>query len=214
MSLPEPPPTSNAEAEAVQRFYRFHSLIYDWTRWPVLVGRRRAVELLALRPGDSVLEIGCGTGLTFPPLQTHLDPERGRIVGVDFSAAMLRQAGRRVAARGWRNVELVLADATTLRLEREFDAVIFAFSLTLIPDFEGALCRAVEHLRAGGRLVVHDFSTFAAWGPVGVVPRAWLRMCHVRVDRPYIAVVERLCTGTSVCHGAGGYTFTLVAGKA
>src|SRR3990170_732430 len=61
-------------------------LVYDSTRWMILHGRRAAVELLALRPDSQVLEIGCGTGLNFRRLLEKLDPARGVLTGLDFSA--------------------------------------------------------------------------------------------------------------------------------
>lgn len=196
---------------AVQRFYRFHAGIYDATRWMILHGRRQAIRRLALRPDSRVLEIGCGTGLNFPYLLEHLDPRRGRIVGLDFSPDMLRRAQRRVAAAGWPHVELVHADAAQLSLPEHFDAILLAYSLSMIPDFQAALERACAHLEADGRLVVLDFGTFHGWGPLGALARAWLRANHVHVCRPYVDVLRTLLRRVEVHHGAGGYNFIAVA---
>ncbi len=195
---------------SVQRFYRYHALVYDHTRWMILHGRRRAVRELNLKPDARLLEIGCGTGLNFRFAQEQLDPRRSRLVGVDFSADMLRVAEARVHDRGWRNVELVNADATTLDLGEQFDGVFFAYSLTMIPDYRAALQRGREHLRPGGRLVVLDFGAFQHWGPLAPVMRAWLRANHVETTRPYLDAAREIFPELRVIHWMGGYNFTAV----
>lgn len=194
----------------MQRFYRFHASVYDLTRWTILHGRRRAVERLGLRRDAEVLEVGCGTGLNFRYVLDKLDPQRGRLVGLDFSADMLRRAERRVVARGWTNVELVQGDATTMRLGRAFDGILFAYSLTMIPEWPRAIDRAAEHLKPGGRLVVLDFSTFEGWGPLGAAMRGWLRWNHVETRRPYVEKLREAFPGLEVTHWLGGYNFTAV----
>lgn len=196
---------------AVQRFYRYHALVYDKTRWMILHGRRRAVEALQVRRDASVLEIGCGTGLNFRYVLEHLDPQRGRLLGLDFSADMLRQASRRVERAGWRNVELIQGDATQLRLGRTFEGILFAYSLTMIPDWPAALRSAREHLAPGGRLVVLDFGTFDGWGPLAPVMRAWLRANHVETRRPYVETMREVFGDVRVQTWGGGYNFTAVA---
>jgi demethylmenaquinone methyltransferase/2-methoxy-6-polyprenyl-1,4-benzoquinol methylase len=68
--------------------------------------RRRIVERLPLRPGDVVIDVGCGTGLCFPFLLERVGPA-GAVVGVDAAPEMLEIAAERASAHGWRNVQLV-----------------------------------------------------------------------------------------------------------
>jgi ubiquinone/menaquinone biosynthesis C-methylase UbiE len=194
----------------VQRFYRYHAYVYDFTRWTILHGRRRATERLELRPDASMLEIGCGTGLNFRYVLDKLDPQCGRLTGLDFSADMLHQAEKRVTSRGWSNVELVQGDATTMQLGRKFDGILFAYSLTMIPDWPSAIDRVAEHLKPGGRLVVLDFSTFEGWGPLGAIMRGWLRLNHVEPSRPYIEKLREHFPKLNVTYWLGGYNFTAV----
>ncbi len=193
---------------SVQRFYRYHAYVYDSTRWMILHGRARAVRALGLRPESSVLEIGCGTGLNFRLVLDRLDPARGHMTGLDFSADMLRRAEARVASAGWHNVELVQADATTMNLHRRFDAILFAYSLTMIPDWPAALQRAYEHLTPGGRVVVLDFGRFQRWGPLAPVMRAWLRANHVETLRPYVEKMREIFGEIQCTSWLGGYNFT------
>lgn len=198
---------------AVQSFYRYHASVYDWTRWAILHGRARAVERLGLPRDGRVLEVGCGTGLNFRFLQTALDPQRGRLVGLDFSGDMLRVAERRVEAKGWSNVELLQADATTMRFAEKFDGVLFAYSLTMIPDWPAALVQAAEALKPGGRVVVLDFSRFRSWGPLAPVMRGWLRANHVETMRPYEDRMRDVFAELDVYYWLGGYNFTAVGRK-
>lgn len=195
---------------AVQTFYRYHAYVYDWTRWMILHGRKQAVARLDLRPDGEVLEIGCGTGLTFRYLLDQLDPQRGRLVGLDFSPDMLRRARKRVAAHGWKNVELVEADAAKLDLGRRFDGILFAYSLTMIPDWQAAIDRAQQHLKPGGRMVVLDFGRFQRWGPLGAVMRGWLRLNHVETLRQYENRLHEVFPDLDVHHWLGGYSLTAV----
>ncbi|MFN0135495.1 MAG: class I SAM-dependent methyltransferase, partial [Phycisphaerae bacterium] len=139
-----------------------------------------------------------------------LDATRGKLVGLDFSADMLVQAQRRVDRAGWRNVELLQGDATTMNLGRTFDGILFAYSLTMIPDWPAALRRAWEHLRPGGRMVVLDFCTFDSWGPLAPVMRGWLRANHVETRRPYIEKMREIFPDLNVTTWMGGYNFTAV----
>jgi len=197
----------------VKRFYRYHAALYDVTRWAILHGRQQAIERLDLSPSSRMLEIGCGTGLNFGLILRRLDArEGGGLVGVDFSPDMLRRAERRVASRGWSNVRLVQADATDLRLDETFDAVLFAYSLSMIPAWQTALERAREHLTPGGRIVVLDFGRFRGWGPLAPLPRAWLRWHHVRVDEPYAESLGRLFADITVLRGLADSYF-IAAGR-
>jgi len=118
--------------------------------------RRRAVDALGLRPGQSVVEIGCGTGLNFALLQRAVGPE-GRIIGVDMTDAMLAQAAERVARRGWSNVELVRRDAAEFEFPAQVDGILSTFALTLVPEFDEVIRRGASSLTPGGRWVVADF---------------------------------------------------------
>jgi demethylmenaquinone methyltransferase/2-methoxy-6-polyprenyl-1,4-benzoquinol methylase len=82
---------------------------YDAETAPFDYYRRLAVDLLQLAPEDTVLDVGCGTGLCFPYVQQRIG-QRGRVIGVDRSSEMLQRASGRVADHGWRNVTLIEAD--------------------------------------------------------------------------------------------------------
>lgn len=96
--------------------------------------RKKAIAALELHKGDTVLEIGCGTGLNFPYLQKAVGPE-GKIIGLDLTDRMLDQARARVEEKGWSNVELVQADAAAYDFPTGLQGIISTFALTLSPDY-------------------------------------------------------------------------------
>jgi ubiquinone/menaquinone biosynthesis C-methylase UbiE len=117
--------------------------------------RRRAVVALGLKPGDTVLEIGAGTGRNLPYLLDAVGPS-GTVIAVDASAGMLAEARRLVERNGWSNVTFLQQDATRFELDRELDGVLFSLSYSALPEPRPALERAWERLRPGGRVVVMD----------------------------------------------------------
>lgn len=117
--------------------------------------RRRAVARLMLRRGDTVVEIGCGTGLNFALIQQGIGP-RGRLIGVDLSPEMLAQAAARVKRSGWDNVELVNAAAADYSFPKGVGGILSTFALTLEPDFDAVIERGAEALAPGRRWVVLD----------------------------------------------------------
>jgi demethylmenaquinone methyltransferase/2-methoxy-6-polyprenyl-1,4-benzoquinol methylase len=149
--------------DEVVNIYRKRARRYDYTaNLYYLIGvrewayRRRAIDALGLRPGDTVVEIGCGTGLNFSLLQEVVGPE-GRIIGVDLTDAMLEQARQRVAENGWSNVDLVLSDAASFQFPAGIDGIISTFALTLVPEYDQVIWNGSQALAPGKRWVVLDF---------------------------------------------------------
>lgn len=109
--------------------------------------QRAAVRRLEIAPGDVVLDVACGTGLTLGPLAERVGPA-GRVVGLDQSPEMLERARERVAAHGWRNVTLVRTAAQDAELDGVADGALFAFAHDVLVD-PVAVERIVALLRPG-----------------------------------------------------------------
>jgi demethylmenaquinone methyltransferase/2-methoxy-6-polyprenyl-1,4-benzoquinol methylase len=139
--------------------------------------RKSAVSALCLRPGETVVEIGCGTGLNFRYLQAEVG-ETGRIIGVDLTDAMLEKARGRVVRHSWKNVETVQGDAAAYRFPDNVHGVISTFALTLIPEYEAVMEHASRMLFPGGRFVILDLKKPDKW-PL------WLVRLGVFITKPF-----------------------------
>jgi SAM-dependent methyltransferase len=117
------------------------------------------MDALGVKPGERVLEVGCGPGTTAIELATRVAPD-GEVVGVDISPAMVAAATRRAAAAGVDNVRFVAANAQTENLGDDFDAVYSRFGVMFFSDPAAAFANIGRSLRAGGRLAC------VVWGPL------------------------------------------------
>ncbi len=117
--------------------------------------RARAVEKLELHRGQTVLEVGCGTGRNFQYLHAATGPT-GQIFGVDLSEQMLHRARMLCERHKWANVSLTRGDVLDYRVPAAVDAVLFSLSYSVMRDREPILRHAWSQLRPGGRLVIAD----------------------------------------------------------
>jgi SAM-dependent methyltransferase len=137
-------------------------------RW---VGRQAAqemrnVEMLeqllaaaAPKPGERVLDIGCGTGVTSVPYARAVGPS-GHVTGADISRPMLEAARRRVAEAGLSNVELILADAQVHPFAPDsYDLLTSRLGVMFFADPAAAFSNLIRALRPGGRLVMAVWAT-------------------------------------------------------
>lgn len=175
-------------------------------------GRRLGIAALNLRQGDLVLDVGCGTGLNFAGLRAAVGPT-GRVVGLDASAAMLGQAAARIVSAGWRNVELVQADATTVppellfeHLGRSCNGVVATYSLSLMHPWRAAWRTVLSLTAPAGRLAVVDLQR-----PSHVPrPAVWLAELACRIGgsdvdaHPWTAV-EQDCTRVRAAQAWAGH---------
>jgi demethylmenaquinone methyltransferase/2-methoxy-6-polyprenyl-1,4-benzoquinol methylase len=137
------------------KHYDLTSRLYPVPGYPQRAQRLRAAQALQLRPGDSVVDVACGTGLNFSLIEQAIGPE-GRVVGVDLTDAMLAQARHRMEARGWTNITLVQADAAEFDFPSGIDAILSTYALTQVPECGDVIARGAAALSRGGRWAVLD----------------------------------------------------------
>lgn len=161
-----------------QEFYTRWAHLYDVIarRSPGVHGlREAAVDALALRPGDAVVEMGCGTGANFPYLRDRVGPA-GTVVGVDFTPGMVGTAHRRIREEGWQNVHVVRGDATRPPM-CDADAVLSTFVSGMLADPAAAVRTWAALVGSDGRLGLLDLarSTSTAGAALNALFRAFVR---------------------------------------
>ena len=154
--------------EAVKAAYRRYANVYDAVFGPVLQpGRKAVIDALGCKPGERVLEVGVGTGLSLP-----MYPDSVRITGIDLSSEMLERARARVARRRLGNVEgLLEMDAEKMDFaDASFDKVV-AMYVVSVTDRPAQLLHELQRVcRPGGDIFIVN---------------------HVRSDNPLGGAVEK-----------------------
>jgi len=155
-------------AEASRRTERVYSVLarvydgfFDWALGP---GRRYAVKRLGVVPGDRVLEVGVGTGLSLP-----VYPTGAEVTGIDISEPMLERARARLEALGRDDVTLQRMDARAMAFpDGHFDRLLAPYVISVVADPEVVLREMVRVCRPGGTvIVVNHFQS-------GFPPLAWI----------------------------------------
>ena len=161
--------------------YRTQRHFYDLTRKYYLLGRDRLIRHLSPPPGGSVLEIGCGTGRNLI-VAARAWPD-ARFYGIDISEAMLETARAKVAKAGLTDkITLAQGDATAFDAQAlfgiaAFDRVFQSYTLSMIPDWQGAIREAAAKLGPGGRLDIVDF------GQQNGLPTIWRKLLFAWLAR-------------------------------
>jgi ubiquinone/menaquinone biosynthesis C-methylase UbiE len=119
----------------------------------------RTVERLAVQPGATVLDVGCGTGASAIPAAVQIGP-KGKVIAVDLADRLLEIARHKAAAQGLNNIEFRLGDMENLGYPDEFfDAVICVFAIFFVPDVAKQIRELWRMVRPNGQLAI------TTWGP-------------------------------------------------
>ncbi len=157
--------------QSIHGYYALHSRIYDLTRWTFLFGRESVLRRIAkISTPQRILEVGCGTGRNLRSLR-RIFPH-AEITGVDLSKDMLEIARKKTV-----NVRLV-EQAYDAPLGGDYDVVLFSYALSMFnPGWEEALKAARADVKAGGLIVILDFS-HTKFGFF----RRWMGVNHVHME--------------------------------
>jgi len=125
--------------------------------------RQLCIARLGLSEGATVVDLGCGSGLNQPYLAAAVG-ERGRVIGLDASNAMLAQALQRAQTEGYASrLQLIEADLRQLQTLRQqhaqldgVDAVVATLIFSVVPDWQAVFAEAFDLLRSGGRFAIMD----------------------------------------------------------
>lgn len=157
------------DAAYVERIYSSYSGIYDLIFGRVFHRSRcRAVGLLGLKPGDHVLEVGVGTGLSLP-----LYPRWCRITAIDLSDRMLAKSREKIVRHGLVHARVFRMDASATDFADDtFDGVNAAYVMSTLPDPEATLREMVRVCKPGGTIVL--LNHFRATHPLAARVERWL----------------------------------------
>ena len=165
-------PVSRREPDRARALesYRHIASGYDRATRAIAGKRERAISLLRLAPGATVLDAACGTGASLEALSHAVGPG-GRVIGVEQSAEMILQARARVRALGLRNVVLMETPMEEARIGGLLDAVLFSFAHDVLQSIR-ALRGVFDAARPGARVA----SAGAKLYPLGLAfLNAWVR---------------------------------------
>lgn len=167
---------------AIER-YRRHAAGYDASARRTMALRRRVVALLGLAPGDTVLDVACGTGLSLPLLREAVGAG-GRVIGVEVSPEMMALARERVAAAGWGNVHLVQAAMEDADPGAPLDAILFNYTHDVLQSPAALEC-IFARARPRARVAVAGIKHASRW----LFP---LRLYRLLKAQPYVTTLAGL----------------------
>jgi arsenite methyltransferase len=149
---------------------------YDASAAYTMPLRKKTIALLKLQPGQTVLDVGAGTGLSYE-LLLHAVGAGGKVLAFEQSEDMFMQAERRVYQHGWAQVWHQHASAETVQLPGLCDAVLFNYvhDISRMPQ---AVANIMRQVRPGARVAMAGMKFFPWWtGPLNLL--AWAK------NRPY-----------------------------
>jgi S-adenosylmethionine-diacylgycerolhomoserine-N-methlytransferase len=195
----------------LNNLYRFQRHFYDAPRRFFLFGRDELLQQMNVREGESVLEIGCGTGRNLLKL-SGLAPKT-KLFGLDAADEMLKTAAAKFDARN-KQKEIILRQGLaeefdfkdTFGREEPFDKIFISYSLSMFPAWQDALLNALRNLKTGGDLYIVDFwdgAVLPAW--FNRLLRWWLALFKVYRRPEFLDFLNELRS-----QGAGDLTVAAV----
>lgn len=149
--------TVNPTQAHESRIYSDYASLYDKTFGKIFYNRiKHVIESLHIPPGAEVLELGVGTGTSFPAYPTNC-----KVMGIDLAKDMLAQARAKISKNSWSHLQVMEMDALNLTFaDNSFDYVTVFHTVTVVPDPVQMLAEAQRVCKPGGKIViVNHFTT-------------------------------------------------------
>ena len=160
-------------AQRMENFYAGQAEQYDDFRKRLLQGREEVYQRLGQANAGTWVDFGGGTGANLEFIGPSINKFQNIYV-VDLAESLLGVVEKRVSKNGWANVQAVASDATRWTPpEGQVDVVTFSYSLTMIPDWFGAIENALRILRPGGSIGVIDFYVSRKYPSESLARHGW-----------------------------------------
>ncbi len=146
-----------AENEAHEsKLYGEFAPLYDKIFGKIFYSRlERVIDGLGIPPGAQVLEVGAGTGTSFPAYPTHCN-----VTGIDLAPDMLARARQKIADNGWRHLKVIEMDALDLKFpDNSFDYVMAFHVVTVVPDPVRMIAEVKRVCKPSGKIVIVNHFT-------------------------------------------------------
>jgi phosphatidylethanolamine/phosphatidyl-N-methylethanolamine N-methyltransferase len=139
------------DLKKVERVYSNYAGVYDQIFGRIFhESRESAVRRLRPQPGERILEVGVGTGLSLPLYPSHCS-----VMGIDLSSGMLEKAQRRLRQYNLSHVRLLRMDAGAMEFpDDSFDTIMAAYVVTAVPDYRKVMTEMIRVCRPGGRIIL------------------------------------------------------------
>jgi len=149
------------------KYYNAFSKVYDIfsPKWYYHNARNYAIQQLQLKPGQTVLNLPCGTGQNFEYFQNYLKGT-GLVIGIDLSEGMLEKAKEKKEGNDWQNIQIYQGDATQINtnwIEKngttpvKVDAILCDLGLSGFPNWKIVVDNMLELIKPNGILVIMDW---------------------------------------------------------
>ncbi len=142
---------ASLDIESIKKIYGGYSGLYDALFKRFFFPRiKSAISTMAIKPGERILDLGVGTGLSFSEFPSHC-----KVIGIDISAQMLKQARQKISEKRFHNIKLLGMDAMRCGfLDNSFDKVFISHVVSVVPDPYSMMEEAKRVCRPGGDIVV------------------------------------------------------------
>ncbi|MDN3513086.1 MAG: class I SAM-dependent methyltransferase [Candidatus Brocadia sp.] len=142
-------------SEHIKKVYSFYSWVYDAFFGKIFEhGRFVAFHMMDVKPSDTILEVGVGTGLSLP-----LYPRETKVIGIDISQEMLEKADMKKKYYNLTNVELYNMDASSMTFaDNTFNKVIASHVITVVPDPFRTLNEIKRVCKEGGEIFILNYT--------------------------------------------------------
>lgn len=172
--------------DSVGSYYKFHSKIYDFTRWSILFGRNSIFDHLPgiSRDNINILDLGCGTGKSLIKLAEHFP--KANITGLDASKEMIAKALPKIRMNN--RIEIIQSSYQSFLPKKEhYDLIFCSYSLSMFGSSHEFSSKIHDSLKKNGCIVVVDFDNT----PLQFFER-WMNFNHVEISGSLFKNLKKL----------------------